>query len=260
MMRIFTYTGLLLLLFMHLKSVSQTDPALVDPVLVRLKGRIISRADSSAIPYANIINSRDRSGTISNNNGYFMLDMLNIDSLTITSVGYQKRTIHIPHQYRGQKILTFTLNPVSYPVGEVEVKGDKPGLDMNLGTGKPVEIPVELRGDAFNEKPPVLAALFNPISYWQYYLSQREREKRDVREAIQLQRNWEMHSRNYNKEMVMKLTGLNEAEADSFMVWFNAQNVLPYTSTEYEVRASIKYYYDRYREEKKNMQQGITAP
>jgi hypothetical protein len=51
--------------------------------------------------------------------------------------------------------------------------------------------------------------------------------------------------------MVMMLTGSNEAEADSFMVWFNAQNVLPYTATEYEVRASIKYYYEMYLEEKK---------
>ncbi|MCA1758267.1 MAG: hypothetical protein LC658_00720, partial [Bacteroidales bacterium] len=65
------------------------------------------------------------------------------------------------------------------------------------------------------------------------------------------QQNWEMHTQNYNKEMVMMLTGTNDAEADSFMVWFNAQNVLPYTSTEYEVRASIIYYYEMYREEKK---------
>lgn len=258
MKRISIYTGLLLL-FLHMTGTAQTDPALIDPVLVRLKGRIVSKADSAAIPYANIINNRDRSGTISNNDGYFMLDVLNIDSLTVTSIGYQKKTIHVPHQYRGQEILTFTLNPVSYPVGEVAVKGDKPGSDMNLGTGKPVDIPPELRGDAFNEKPPILAALFNPISYWQYYLSHREREKREVREAILLQRNWEMHSLNYNKEMVMMLTGLDEAEADSFMVWFNAKNVLPYTATEYEVRASIKYYYERYKEEKNSIP-GTTTP
>jgi hypothetical protein len=151
----------------------------------------------------------------------------------------------------GQEVLTFTLNPVSYSVGEVEVKGESQSLDLGLGTGKPVEIPTELRGDAYNEKPPIIAALFNPISYWQYHLSRREREKRDVREAMALQQNWEMHAQNYNKEMVMMLTGANEAEADSFMVWFNAQNVLPYTATEYEVRASIKYYYEMYLEEKK---------
>ena len=98
---------------------------------------------------------------------------------------------------------------------------------LGLGTGKPVDIAPELRGDAFNESPPVLAAFFNPISYWQYYLSKREKRKREVRKAILLEKNWEMHSQNYNKEMVMKLTGMNEPDADTFMVWFNAQDVLP---------------------------------
>ena len=228
---------------------AQEDPLLVDPILVKLKARIINAADSTGIPYVNIINNRNRSGTITNNEGYFSMDVLNIDSLIVTSVGYQKKTLYIPHSYMGYETLTFTMSPVSYAVGEVDVKGEKPKVADGLGTGKPVDIPVELRGDAFNEKPPILAAIFNPISYWNYYLSGRERQKRDVREAQAIQKNWEMHSQNYNKEMVMKLTGLNEAEADSFMLWFNAQNILPYTSSEYEVRASIKYYYEIYKRE-----------
>lgn len=234
------------------KSFAQTDQLMPDPILVQLKARLVSAADSSSIPYANIINNRNRSGTITNNDGYFSLDVLNIDSLIVTSVGYQKKVVYIPHNYMGYETLTFTMNPVSYAVGEVEVKGEKPKVADGLGTGKPVDIPVELRGDAFNEKPPLLAALFNPISYWNYYLSGREREKRDVREAMAIQKNWEMHAQNYNQEMVMKLTGLNEDEADSFMLWFNAQNILPYTSSEYEVRASIKYYYEIYKKEEDN--------
>ncbi len=249
-MRIFRLTGLIIFLFAGLNSLAQTDPLLVDPILVRLKGRIINAADSTGIPYANIVNNRYRGGTITSNEGYFTLDVLNIDSLVVTSVGYETKVIYIPHNYMGQEVLTFTMNPVSYEVGEVEVKGERPSLDLGLGTGKPVEIPTELRGDAYNEKPPVIAALFNPISYWQYYLSSREREKRNVREAMAIQKNWEMHTRNYNKEMVMMLTETDEAEADSFMVWFNAQNVLPYTATEYEVRASIKYYYEQFKREK----------
>lgn len=247
MMRILVSVWLVMLLFTVNKGYAQNDDdLLVDPILVRLKGRIINRADSSAVPYANIVNNRYRGGTITNNDGFFTLDALNIDSLIVTSIGYEKTVIYIPHNYTGLETLTFTINPVSYAVREVEVKGDRSGPDLGLGTGKPTEISPELRGDAYNEKPPALAALFNPVSYWQYYLSRREKQKRDVREAMALQKNWEMHSINYNKEMVMNLTGLNEAEADTFMVWFNIQNVLPYTATEYEVRSSIKYYFKVY--------------
>lgn len=248
-MRIILYIGFILILA-PFSGWAQIDPSLVDPILVRVKGRIISAADSSGIPYANMVNNRNRTGATTNADGYFSMEMLNVDSLMVTSVGYQPEVFYIPYNYNGQQTLTFMMKPVSYAVEQVDVKGDKPKIDLGLDYGNPVNIPPELRGDAFNEKPPVLAALLNPLSFWQYYLSDREKEKRDVREAMAIQKNWELHAQNYNKEMVMKLTGLNEALADSFMVWFNAQNVLPYTSSEYEVRASIKYYFEIYRQEK----------
>ena len=224
---------------------------IVDPILLRLKGRIISAADSSAVPYANIVNNRTHSGTITNADGFFTLEMLNIDSLVVSSVGYEKAVFKVPRNYNGYGTVTYIMNPVNYAIGQVDVKGNKREYDLGIGQGKPVDIAPELRGDAFNEKPPIIAALFNPISYWHYYLSRKERQKRDVREAMALERNWKMHSENYNKKTVMKLTGLNEAKADSFMVWFNAQNVLPYAATEYEVRSSIIYYFEQYKREQK---------
>ena len=250
-MRFVAYTGFILLLLAGQHSRAQNDLLLTDPILIRLRGRIINASDSSAVPYANIINNRTHSGTITNANGYFSMEILNIDSLQVTSVGFQKKIIRIPPNYNEQEILIFVMNPVNYLVGEVEVSGDKPQAGQGLGTGKPTDIPTELRGNAYNEKPPALAAIFNPVSYWHYYLSRREKEKRDVREAMLIEKNWEMHSKNYNKEIVMKLTGLNEPEADTFMVWFNSQNILPYTATEYEVRTAIAEYFEIYKSQKK---------
>ncbi|HOF54936.1 MAG: carboxypeptidase-like regulatory domain-containing protein [Prolixibacteraceae bacterium] len=222
-----------------------------DPILIRLKGRLISRGDSMPIPYANIVYPRNRTGTSSNAGGYFSIEMLNIDSLSVTAMGFKSRSIRIPHNFSETNVLTIYMQPVVYPIREVQVTGDKNRPNMEgIPVGKSTNIPQELRGDAFNEKPPVLAAFFNPLSYWQYYLSHKEKEKRRVREAVALQKNWEMHSRNYNKEMVKMLTGLNDEEADDFMVWFNSQNILPYTSTEYEVRASIREYFEVYKTEK----------
>ena len=218
----------------------------VDPMLIELKARLLSTADSSAVPYANIVLHRTHSGTITNNDGYFSLEMLNIDSLEVTSVGYKKTVLKIPSYYTGFETLNFYMEPVLYRVGEVTVEGQSRQLDY-FEHGQPTVIPPELRGDAFNEKPPVLAAFFNPVSFWQYHLSKKEKRKRAVREDMTVMRNWEMHSLNYNKEMVIKLTGLNEAYADTFMVWFNGQNVLPYTASEYQVRASIVEYYQLFK-------------
>ena len=222
----------------------------IDPMLINFKAQVVSAADTSAIPYANIINNRTHSGTITNIEGYFSLEMLNIDSLVITSIGFEDATLRVPRNYSEYETFTFFLKPVNYAIGEVQVTGEKQSIDLGIGGGKPIDIAPELRGDAFNEAPPVLAAFLNPISYWQYHLSKKEKRKRNVREAQFLEKNWEMHSKNYNKEKVMMLTGANELEADAFMIWFNGQNILPYTSTEYQIRASIIEYYQKYKLEK----------
>ena len=234
-------------MFLLLGAQAQDDTDLVDPMLIELKAKILSSADSSAIPYANILLQRTHSGTITNAEGYFSLEMLNIDSLEVSSVGYKTTVLKIPPYYTGYEVLTFYMQPILYNVGEVTVEGKAKELDF-FEHGQPSDIDPQLRGDAFNKKPPVVAALVSPLSYMQYF-GKREKRKRQVRQEMAITENWEMHSENYNKEMVMKLTGVNEAWADTFMIWFNEQNVLPYTATEYQVRESIVEYFKIFKQE-----------
>ncbi len=249
-MSLFKTILILLSVTFCLSAFSQVDSEEIDPMLINLKAKIISAADSSAVPYANIINNRTHTGTITNGEGYFSLEMLNIDSLVITSVGYENAVLKVPRYYSEYDVFTFVMSPMNYGIDEVKVTGEKLGVDLGIGSGKPIDLAPALRGDAYNEAPPILAAFFNPVSYWQYYLSKKEKRKRNVRDAMALEKNWEMHSENYNKEKVMMLTGLKEMQADSFMIWFNNENILPYTSTEYQIRASIIEYYHYYLLEK----------
>lgn len=257
-MKIFTSITFLFLIFVILKVAAQDEE--IDPVLIKIKANILSLADSVPVPYANVLNLRTHSGTITNNGGYFTLEMLNIDSLIITSIGFQKSVLKVPANYSGYSTLNFYIQPVSYGLGEVKVDGEKPKVDLGFETGRPTELAPELRGDAFNDAPPVLAAFFNPISYWQYYLSKKEKRKREVRKEMVVQKNWEMHSQNYNKDKVMMLTGLNESAADSFMVWFNSQDVLPYLSSEYEVRATVIEFLHYYQIEKTQQASPLPSP
>lgn len=249
-MKIVAVIGFLSFVLLSFQCIAQEDSDLIDPVLIKLQGRIISAGDSSAVPYANVVNYRTHSGTTTNSDGYFTIEMLNIDSLIVTSIGFEQKKIKVPANYTGYNTLVFTMLPSNYALREVLVEGEKPKVDLGLGAGKPTDITPELRGDAFNEAPPILAAFFNPVSYWQYYLSKKEKRKREVRKDMIIQKNWEMHSQNYNKEKVMMLTGMKDLEADSFMVWFNSQDVLPYLSSEYQVRATIIEFFHYYKIEK----------
>ncbi|NOY97018.1 MAG: carboxypeptidase-like regulatory domain-containing protein [Chlorobi bacterium] len=247
-MKTFTYS--ILVAFLTFPVLLFAQDWEIDPMPIRLKAKIISVGDGMPVPYAHIINNRTHGGTTSNAGGFFTLDMLNVDSLVISAMGFTKLSFNVPFNYNPDSILIISLKPLNFAIREVTVEGKKNRVNLDgIPSGKPVDIDPELRGDAFNEKPPVIAALFNPLSYWQYYLSKKERRKRAVREAMAIEKNWEMHSQNYNKKIVMMLTGMNDRQADDFMIWFNALNVLPYTSTEYEVRASIRKYFELYKRE-----------
>lgn len=250
-MRDLSKYGFIIILWVAFAFSSKAQEIDIDPMLIHLKAQVISKGDSTAIPYATVINFRTKSGTRSSVSGYFSMEMLNIDSLVITAVGFKTTTARVPADFHEENMLMVYMEPVVYPLGEVEVKGEGAKVNMDgIPMGKPNPIPVEMRGDAFNERPPILAAFFNPLSYMQYYVSRKERNKRKVRAAVQNEKLWEAHSKNYNKDVVKRLTGLNNEQADDFIIWFNAQGVLPYTASEYETQAAIREYFLIYSKER----------
>jgi len=223
---------------------------LIDPVLIHLKGKLVNRDDGLPVPYAHVVNMRTHGGTTTDANGRFSLETLNVDSLSISAMGFMKEYVRIPHTQHTDSLLVVQVRPVRYAIGEVTVTGQAKKIDMEgVGTGKPVDLSPELRGDAFNKRPSWLAALFSPASFLQYHLSREEKEKRNVREAIITEQQWEYFSQFYNKEMVMTLTGLNEDEADSFMIYFNKKSVLKPYFNEYDVRAAILEEFENYKKE-----------
>jgi hypothetical protein len=130
------------------------------------------------------------------------------------------------------------------------VHGEQKKVNMEgVPVGKKNDLAPELRGDAYDKKPPVIAALLTPASFLQYHLSKSEKEKRETRQAIVSDRQWEVISQFYNKELVMNLTGLNNAQADYFMMYINGKGLLNQMRTEYDVRAIIKEQYKLYIEE-----------
>ncbi|MFV0379031.1 MAG: hypothetical protein ACK5JD_17205 [Mangrovibacterium sp.] len=251
-MRILISFIVLLLLAVPREAKSQGD--IIDPVLIFLKAKLVNKEDGSAVPYANIVNLRTRGGTTSDANGFFSMQMLNVDSLGISAVGYMREYIGIPYTYKDDSVITLFARPLRIAIGEVRVTGEAQKVNMDgVATGKPSDIPAELRGDAFNKKPSVLAAIFSPASFLQYHLSKREKEKREVRAAMISDAQWQYLSQYYNKETVMMLTGMNTADADTFMIYFNQKQVLNQHSREYDVREAILKQYEAYLNEKSGL-------
>lgn len=241
----------LLILVLSLLKVNAQDLADIDPILIRLKGKVVSTEDGIPVPYAHIVNMRTHGGTTTDARGNFSMEMLNVDSLGLTAMGFMKEYIKIPPYHPEDSIFVILAKPIRYAIREVEVKGKANKVDMEgVGTGKPVDIDPELRGDSYNTKPRWYNALFSPASFLQYHLSRKEKEKRNTRKAIMDEKRWEFVSQFYNKEMVMALTGLEEMEADTFMIYFNSKGLLNYTNNDYQVREAILKEFELYKKEK----------
>ncbi|HET6559060.1 MAG TPA: carboxypeptidase-like regulatory domain-containing protein [Prolixibacteraceae bacterium] len=222
----------------------------IDPMPITLKGRVVNMDDYSPVPYAYVINCRNHMGVTTNEDGFFTMAALNVDSLEISSLGFTKTIVHIPADYNELNVLTLFARPVRFGLPQVNVKGIQPRVNLEgVPMGKKIEIAPHLRGDVFNKKPSVLAAIFSPASFIQYYTSKSEREKRETRKAIITEKQWEYLSQYYNKDLVMELTGMYEYQADSFMIYFNSHGLLSQLSTEYEVRNAIKEMYKIYKAE-----------
>jgi ribosomal protein S15P/S13E len=243
--------ALLLFSVMSLSAQTNSDDEEVDPILITLKGRILNLDDESPVPYVSIVNFRTHGGTTTNEAGYFTMEMLNVDSLSISALGYSKMVAKVPAKHNPNDLLIIYAKPIRFSIQEVKVTGDKKGANVEgIPQGKKVDIDPQLRGDSYNKKPPVVAAVINPLSFMQYHLSKSERDKRETRQAIITEKQWETLSKYYNKDLVKELTGLNDDEAELFMIYFNSKGLLAQLKTEYDVRAAIVEQFKLYQKEK----------
>lgn len=241
-----TFAFLLLFLLLSVTVVSQTVDE-VDPMPIRLKGQVLNLEDETPVPNAIVINLRTHNTISADLQGRFMMDMLNIDSLSVSSLGFSKSIAHVPAKFNEMNVLIIYAKPVRFALPDVTVSGQQKKVNMDgVPVAKKNDIAPELRGDAYSKRPPVIAALFTPASFLQYHLSKSEREKRETRKAIVSEKQWQIISQFYNKELVMQLTGLNNAQADNFMIYINSKGLLNQMTNEYDVRNIIKEQYKVY--------------
>ncbi len=222
----------------------------VDLYMVSIKARVIGADTGDPIPYAHVIYPNVHGGTTTDIDGYFSISMLNEDTLIIRSIGYVDYRFTV-REYPLKPLYEIRMQPARYLLNEVTVT-DENGLKKKLGLpeSKPIDVPIELRGDAFNEKPNFLQSILSPASFLQYHLDQGEKEKRKTRVAILDEKQWLQFSTYHNLGNIMKLTGLTGDAADEFMIYCNINNRLPYFASQMEIEFQIMDLYFKYKKER----------
>lgn len=221
----------------------------LDLYVVNIRALVVSADNGEPIPYAHIINPRVHGGTTTNVDGMFSIQMLTEDTLTVRSVGFVDQRFHI-NEFPPKQQYKIVMKPVRVLINEVTVTEDlQMRQRLGLPNTEPLNIPTELRGDAFNEKPPWFAAFLTPISFVQYHTSKREKEKRVMRQTIANNEEWKKFSIYHNLENIKRLTGLEGVEADKFMMFCNMNNQLPYYAGQMQVEFQIMDLFFKFKKQ-----------
>lgn len=216
--------------------------------MVKVAAQVRDDLTGLVIPYVNVINQRVRGGTMTDKEGKFTLQADPTDTITFRSIGYIDKKVPVS-EIVGHEDATITMAPVRYQLEGVEITGQSQKVNMSglLDHAKNMsKIPVELRTE-FATKPKVLTAIFHPTSFLYYKYNKEEKSKRNTLMAIRTEREWQLFSLVYNKEIAERLTGLQGDELDNFMVYFNAFSNLLFSASTYEVEKRVKEVFAEYK-------------
>jgi len=210
--------------------------------MVNVKGQVIDELTKEAVGYVQVINMRIRGGTMTDANGNFSVQADPMDTLTFKSLNYIDKKVPVSSIINTENgVAKITISPTRILLGQVEVEGSGPKVNMNgIKVGKSVSVPVELRSDYFASKPKTLTALTKPLSFMSYYLSKDEKEKRTALTAIHSEKDWQILSLVYNKDVIQKVSGFEGDVLEDFMLYCNAFNSLPINASTYDVEKRIR--------------------
>ena len=100
----------------------EADPEIIKPKIITFRGRVIDSDEKDALPYSSIFILRKNIGTVSNNDGDFVLkipESMSHDTVIVSCLGYRQ---HLqPINEITDKDYTISLDPTSVLLKEVKV-------------------------------------------------------------------------------------------------------------------------------------------
>jgi len=230
---------------------------------VWLKGKIISREDSVPVPFAQIASFKKVSIYAADSTGLFTIMLPTNDSIKIVALGYASTIFNISDSFsESEEPIHFYLDKISYTIQQVDVthysefsnynenlkamhnKAQEMDLKMpaDIKMGKGSEIPAPIR-PIFSRKPPIVAAFLNPLSYATYYLSNQEKEKRQLVKLFHQDKIRQL----LTPEIIQKVSGLEGEKLQQFMIYCNVNIHLTDKDNHFSVRRKVMELYIKFK-------------
>ncbi len=207
---------------------------ILTPDYIVVSGYVKDAQTDSVLPLVNVFNPRTQKGTITDNSGFFRYYAFRGDTLILSSMGYMKSYIPVSDTAYHPITDTFYMHQDVFNIPEVNIYGlsryEQLRYDIkHLGkASKPIlnarrNLP-EINHDElsfYSRRTDNFGLVASPITALYNAFSKEGREQRKLQELRQrdaLKKAIEPH---FNKEMVMRITGLPPEEVEDFMEYCN---------------------------------------
>jgi hypothetical protein len=217
---------------------------------LKVKGIVISKEDSLAIPYAHIININTRQGLAAHKDGTFVIVIALGDSLKFSAVGYNDTIICFDHKQYAHVQHAIALSVKTKMLDKVIVSPRGYGSDYLL---RPERKPVIINGInntsslAKPRKPK--PGIWNPASFLYEKYSKKEKEKRRLNK-IAYQEQMEVYRQALKAEKVtaelMQLAEIWEEDYDAFYTYFDPALELLEKNSDYLLIIEMKKVYQEF--------------
>lgn len=229
---------------------------------IDLSGQVLSRETFKPLQLINVINLRDRSGTVTNKEGKFKMRVRATDTIILSSVDHVRDTLTFHHITSKQHFVQVLLTPKVYVLREVEV-GELGNYDKLKNQILEWERNKKRTARAFIEEPEpvrmeapekIAATWSSPFDMLYETFGKRpqqlrklaELERRDAYEAALAYR--------FTPRVVNALTGLEGDDLMKFMRKCRFSYEFVFTSSDYEFYMAILDYYQTYERDRARMQ------
>ncbi len=212
-----------------------------------LNGWVLDGKSQETVPGVHVINKRTLKGTVSDQDGYFELELIKGDSILFSNIAFK----YLYFVYRDSTVLedvVIQMEEQNYLLDEVSV------FSYTLSTNKPramvLKKPAIKSNNEIRDRQPLEATLANPAEYLYNLFGSKPRQLRKLAQLKAEDAYREKLEESNNRESVIKLTGLRRDELEAFMFYCKYVPVGMNRLNDYEFLLAVQACFKRYMKDR----------
>jgi hypothetical protein len=233
-----------------------------NPAPFIIKGKVINKRDSTAIPNVHIINQNNVRAATSGTEGQFRISVTAGDSLRFQAVGYETQVLAFSVDLINSKEpILIALTEKIYELPSVDIYPFKTFSEfkyafLNFKDPEPdfsIELPQIIPEPDIEKMPPGFGVVIpGPITFLYDHFSRRGKAQRNYHNVLKQEELAHRAARVVNPRVIERLTGLKErVEINAFLIYCGITDEYVVNTREAEVYARIMACYETYLAEGK---------